>query len=133
MADLKKREEILAYVDQLITATVSGTMMWRVVNPTTFLWSTSSPQQARITLQRVDRKVPGTAVVNGRSVNVLKQDRQFVFQAFDNFAPNSSPVVSWDSGEDVDLNTRLAALFEAIGTAITQKSLDFLQSILPKT
>src|SRR5579862_6452357 len=88
------------YVSDLAVATKAGKVNWKEVNPTTFVWETGPPRNARVSIQRVDRTVqvsvptpPG--IVIGRSVRVASQSQtSYLFQAFE--AMNANPVLSVD-------------------------------------
>ncbi|MGA3035549.1 MAG: hypothetical protein ABSD70_19875 [Terracidiphilus sp.] len=128
-------EALQAYVSDLIAATKSGKVNWKPVNPTTFVWETGAPRNARVILQRVDRvmqvPVPGTQIVAGRAQPRFVQQNQtsFVFQAFDGVLP--TPALNLDSANDPELTKHLTDLFETVKTGISEKTLEFLRSILP--
>jgi hypothetical protein len=129
-------EGIQAYLSDLITATKAGKVNWKTVNPSTFVWETGAPRNARLSLQRVERTVQvpiaGQIVVGRPAMPRFTQQQQtsFVFQAFEMGNPN--PVLNIDSSNDQELNKRLAELFDLVKTGISQKTLDFLKSILPQ-
>jgi hypothetical protein len=123
-------EGLQAYISDLITATNAGKVNWRTVNPTTFIWETGPPRNARVSLQRVDRVVQ---VAVSQAVGPPRMAQQFqssyVFQAFDGRTP--TPVLSVDTSGDPELTKRITELFELVKSSVSRKTLDFLRSILP--
>ena len=121
------------YADELMEATKAGKIEWKTVNPTTFVWETASPG-ARVSLQRVERVVPVTTLgPNGRPSITPRRDVFFLFQVFDlTRIPTNAPIVTADSSADAQLNQKFTALFDLIKSGISEKILEFLQSILPK-
>jgi hypothetical protein len=132
-------EGLQAYISDLVAATKAGKVNWKSVNPTTFVWETGSPKNARVSLQRVDRVVQvalpigGQIIIGGRATPQQRVTQQtqtsYVFQAFDGASPTA--ILNIDSSSDPELNKSLTDLFELVKTGISQKTLDFLKSILP--
>lgn len=133
MAENNNRQQLLAYVDEVIAATSAGAILWKAVNPTTFVWETSTPRNARLSFQRVER-VTGTVnvMVGGRPRPQQQKLTYYLFQGFDLSGPSATPVVNIESAEDGDLNRRFGTLFELIKTGLSERSLKFLRDILPK-
>ena len=127
-----ERTALLAYIADLSNATAVGKISWRSVNPTTFVWEAPSPQNARLSLQRVERVVAvSTAMVGGRPVPQQKKQTFYLIQAFDQ-PGSATPIMNVDSSDDIELNQRLSELFELIKTGVSEKTLEFLRSMLPK-
>lgn len=127
-----ERQKMLAYIDDLMKATSDGRVIWKAVNPTTFVWESSTPPNAKLNFQRVERVVGSVpAVVGGRQVMQQRKQNSYFFQAFD-LAEPSTAILSVDSSDDSELNQKFNALFELIKTGISEKSLEFLRRILPK-
>ncbi|HTZ72384.1 MAG TPA: hypothetical protein VMB47_00555 [Candidatus Aquilonibacter sp.] len=126
------------YISELVAATRDGKIAWKAVNPTTFIWESGQPP-ARISLQRVERMaqvaVPATAVP-GRPMQpprvVQMPQASYIFQAWDMSSPNAAPVLNLDSPYGTELNQPLNELFDLVKSGVSQKTLDFLKSILPK-
>src|SRR5579871_3214781 len=117
-------EGLQAYISDLTSATNAGKVNWKTVNPTTFVWETGPPRNARVSLQRVQRVVQVVGQVNlvGRpsQPRVTQQPQTFyVFQAFDGPAP--TPVLSIDTSHDPEFDKRLTELFELVKNSISQK------------
>jgi hypothetical protein len=117
--------ELLNYIEQLIVATRSGSMVWARANPTTLTWDTQTPTPAKLVLQRLDRRQVTLQV--GKPVEITK--RIYVFQAFD--MKTVQQKLSLSGAEDENVNQKLEALFESITSTLSQKDLEFLKSILP--
>jgi hypothetical protein len=132
-------EGLETYLSDLMTATKAGKVNWKAVNPTTYVWETGAPRNARLNLQRIDRMVPvsvvgGQVIVGGRpqpQQRIVQQPQtSYVFQAFDMATPNL-PILNLESSSDPELNKRLTELFELVKSGVSQKTLDFLKSLLP--
>ncbi len=125
--------DLAAYIDELIAATKLGKISWKVVNPTTFVWETPVPKSARISLQRVERivavQIPAAL---GRPPS-LQQRREvnYLFQVFD-LAQSALPILNLDSSSEPQLNERFDALFNIVKTGVSEKTMEFLKSILPR-
>jgi len=122
-------EGLAAYVDELAAATKLGKIIWKAVNPTTFVWETWDPKHARINLQRVERVVD--LKVGGKETGLRRREVSLLFQVVDLDQP-SEPILKLESADDSLLNEKLSALFDLVKTGITEKTMDFLRSILPK-
>src|ERR1700722_14560247 len=125
------------YISELIGATRDGKIALKAVNPTTFIWESGQPP-ARISLQRVERMaqvvVPGAAIAGRPQPPRVVQMPQasYIFQAWDLSSPNLPPVLNLDSPHGTELNQPLNELFELVKSGVSQKTLDFLKSILPQ-
>jgi hypothetical protein len=118
------------YISEVIIATRDGKINWKAVNPTTFVWETGLPQSARIILQRVERFVTYPLPRIGTAPQQMGQKKELVhiFQAFD----LKSSVLTLDSSVETQFNDLLSALFDLVQTRLSEKTLDFLKSTLPK-
>lgn len=122
----EKYETLATYIDELIGATQQGKIEWKSVNPTTFIWETSVPRNAKVSLQRVERLVN----IKFGSRTVQQKTTTYLFQVVDLNQP-IPPILIVDTADDQQLNEKLAALFELAKTGISEKTLNFLKSILP--
>jgi len=122
-----KHEALADYIDELVKATEQGKIDWNAVNPTTFVWETTAPRNARVSLQRVER----TVSVRVGSVNIPQKAISYLFQVVDLKQP-TPPILIVDTAEDNSLKEKLAALFNLMKTGISDKTLEFLKSILPQ-
>lgn len=127
-------EGLQKYLDEVIAATSAGKIPWKSVNPTTFVWETGN---AKVSLQRVERitqvsippvQLPGRPPLQQRMAQVASVS--YVFQAFDMGRPNV-PILNLESSMDKALDQKLQDLFDLVKTGVSQKTLDFLRSILP--
>jgi len=124
--------EIKSYVEQLIAATLGGTMKWTQVNPTTYVWDTRVPQPARLSLQRLERQELRPSL--GQPIPSIQKVHSFVFQAFES-QPGGTLIqrLGIASQENKELNQLLDKLFQTIDQLRTRQSLDFLKNIIPPT
>jgi hypothetical protein len=121
-------DELQAYISDLTALTNAGKINWRSVNPTTFVWDAGAPRNARVSLQRLDRLV-ALPPMPGRPPSQRKET-SYLFQVFDLNIPNA-PILNVESSSDAQLNDKLTHLFEFAKTGVTQRTLEFLRSILP--
>src|SRR6267378_2068619 len=119
--------EIKSYVEQLIAATLGGTMKWTQVNPTTYVWDTRVPQPARLSLQRLERQELRPSL--GQPIPSIQKVHSFVFQAFES-QPGGTLIqrLGIASQENKELNQLLDKLFQTIDQLRTRQSLDFLKN-----
>jgi hypothetical protein len=124
-----ENQELMVYIDQLIEATRMGTMQWKGVNPTTYLWEKLEQRAgARISLQRVERNV-ARRVSSGAIQTVSAVN--YIFQVFEVNGPQSIQRLSVDSADDPELTQKLNDLFVVIKSGVSRIGLDFLKDILP--
>lgn len=126
---MSEREEIAAYVDDLLKATTTGAIKWTNVNPSTFVAVTSGGA-AQLLLQRVERPVvvdrkdaAGRVVrTTGKrathSLNVSSQVR------------GMNIVITGDDDKLID--EKLSTIYEHAAEKLVQEKLEFLRSTLPK-
>ena len=122
------KNEIKAYLEQLVTATQKGSMSWLEVNPTTYSWDTAKPISARLTVQLVTRQIPSRQP-SGQIT--IRQTKGYLFQAVEIQRTGQKVRLSVNGIDDEELNAQLEILYEAIASRVTEQSLDFLKSILP--
>lgn len=123
------------YIDDVYEATLAGRIAWKAVNPTTFVWETATPKPAKLSLQRVDRIVNtgATVISQGRRVPQQRKETIYLFQVFDlTEAGAATPILNIGGADEADLNQRLQKLFDLVKTGVSERSLEFLRSILPK-
>ena len=127
---IPESQELQQYIDVLLEATRAGTVEWKAVNPTTFVWETAAEPRARVNLQRVEKNVFRRAV--GETAPGSKVS--YVLQAFEVSGPISLQKlkVSVESADDPALNHKLHTLFEFIKSGVSRKGLEFLKEILPR-
>jgi hypothetical protein len=120
--------ELRGYLVNLINATREGTIQWRSVNPTTFVYETGTEEKgARLTLQRLERTV--RTVVGGRIV--ANKSFSYLLQAHEVIGGRMTLKVNIDGDDDDDANERLSSLFDIVKSGLSRKGLDFLKEILP--
>lgn len=130
-------EGLYTYLNEVIGATNAGKIPWKIVNPTTFVWETTTPRSAKVSLQKLERinQVPvPPQIIPGRPPQPPRMNQvhvvSYVFQAFDLNSPNV-PILNIESSNDPAVNEQLKNLFELVKTGVSQKTLDFLKSMLP--
>lgn len=109
----EQRIEFIKYVDSIIEATQNGTMIWEVINPSTFVWKKTPSLHTRIILQRLSAS-----------------PKAYTFQGIDS---NNTAQINESSVVPADVGVALDSLFLAIRKKLDQKGLDFLKSVLPPT
>lgn len=122
-----EREALLAYVDEVISATSAGKIKWREVNPTTFVWEIVEPKRARVLLQRLERQT-GKIILSGGK----QKPETFLAYNFQVIDATGSAVVNLTSSEDDHLSEKLDRLFQLIRKGMSDKILEFLRGTLPK-
>jgi hypothetical protein len=132
MANPEEAAEIREYIHGLIEATRSGQMNWMSANPTTYSWDTTTvaPQQARLTLQRVEHTEAPT-IEGGRVVQ--KKTISYVLQAYEIRGASAVPRTTVIGAENPELDKQLESLFELISFQKKRQALDFLKSVVPKS
>ena len=125
----------LTYLEELQRATKTGSVIWRAVNPTTFVWDSPAVTNTRLSFQRIERVSEGSKTTPltapGAKQIEPKKRNVFVFQAFD-LAQPAGPILSLDSAEHPELVQGFASLYELITASLSNKTLEFLRSMLPK-
>jgi hypothetical protein len=123
MMPSSEHEDLVPYLNELGAATKLGKINWKAVNPTTFVWETEVPTNARVSLQRVERLV-SVGGIQRKIVNYL-------FQVIDLKQP-AIPILSVETAGNQPLIQKFEELFELVKSGISEKTLAFLRSILPK-
>ena len=121
--------EFRTYLDELIEATRAGSVEWKPVNPTTYVWEAPGATGARLSIQRIDRTQPVTEDGHIK----LRRVSSYLFQAFEMLGPAVKQRLSIESDEEPDLNPKFETLYEIAKTGLSRKGLDFLRKILPKS
>jgi hypothetical protein len=124
------RVAFIGYIDDMLKSTSAGKIVWKSVNPTTFVWETIG---AKLSFQRVERLIamPVTQQIGRPPIQQPPRKQiSYLFQAYD--LAQITPIVNVDSTGEPELNQKFDMLFELIQTGISERSLDFLKSILPK-
>lgn len=119
-------------IDELISATKSGSFQWRAINPTTYLWEKRAgpgAQGARLTLQRVEQNVM-QPILAGRPPQMVRQS--FVILQAVELEPTgiAAPKLSFSGQTDSALNAKLQQLFDLASSVSSQQGLDFLKKLL---
>jgi hypothetical protein len=122
-------DALVAYVDDLLKATLEGKIEWTSINSTTFMWNRTTPPLARLELQRVIQIDQGTKVVNG--VNVLTPERRNMQILTVNDLSRNGMSVTINGAQDPRINEKLGSIFDSISGGIVGKKMDFLKSTLP--
>jgi hypothetical protein len=122
-------EALLAYVDDLLKATLEGKIEWMSINATTFMWNRTTPPLARLELQRVIQLDQVTKVVNG--ANVQTPERRNVQILTVNDLSRNGMSVTINGAQDLRINEKLESIFDSISGGIVGKKMDFLKSTLP--
>jgi hypothetical protein len=128
-------QELQMRVDDLIGATRKGSLQWKAVNPTTYLWEKTDPAVvgagARMTLQRVEQNIAQRAAP-GRPPTVVRQSF-FILQVIE-MKPGLGQLLRFAiSGvDDHELNGKLQELFQLAASGFSQQGLEFLKSLIPK-
>ncbi len=122
-------DALLAYVDDLLKATLEGKIEWTSINPTTFMWNRSTPPLARLELQRVIQIDQVTKVVNGANVPTPERRNMQILTVYD--LSRSGMNVTINGAQDPRINEKLGSIFDSISGGIEGKKMDFLKSTLP--
>jgi hypothetical protein len=125
---LPNKQELLGYLDQVITATSEGKFEWKSVNPTTYVWDSGNPSHARLTLQKVAGR---NAVAGGR---VLGTINNYLLQVGTVEAVSGGRAyvqkLKLDGATDSETNEKLKELFRLVSSGISQKGINFLREVL---
>ena len=113
-----EQQEMLGYVEQLITMTQGGRLQWERPNPSSYGWTSRSRAGAPTGVEVIQRLESARGPV-------------FVLQVVDPQKPQQ-PRVSLESTADQSIAEKLKELYDSIGTHIARGNLDFFRSILPK-
>lgn len=126
-------KELLQHINELISATRKGSISWTPVNPTTYVWERRSRAiempGARMTLQRIERPArltPGNPLLQAKNSYVILQVHELPFLG----PPDLKLSISGQNA--VELNQQLQALFELIGSGISERGLDFFKNLIPQ-
>jgi hypothetical protein len=121
--------EIQEWVGTVLRMTMSGTIKWRSLNPTTYAWEIANPQPARAVLQRVERVEQRVQASPPPPRVVQNKVTTYVLQILDKLPANTSITISSD--EDVQINALLEKLFTEVATAVKEEDIKILRSLLP--
>jgi len=122
-------DALVAYVDDLLKATLEGRIEWTSVNPTTFMWNRTTPPLARLELQRVIQIDQVMKVVNGVNVPTPERKNMQILTVYD--LSRNGMNVTINGAQDPRINEKLGSIFDSISGGILGKKLDFLKSTLP--
>lgn len=122
-----EHEGLATYIDELVAATKEGKISWTAVNPTTFVWETSVPKNAKVSLQRIERSM----FVPFQGKTKFQRRTTYLFTVVDLDKP-STPILSVEGIADATIDEKLGALFDLVKSGITEKTMKFLKSILPE-
>jgi hypothetical protein len=103
-------DELLPYLDRLISVTNEEEIAWKPLNASTFIFRKDEEPPASLILQRV---------TGGR----------YVLQAVNNQTRETEVVIS--GVDNLTLNNKLQILFGTIITVRDRRAVEFLKSILP--
>ncbi len=120
---------LVAYVDDLLKATLEGKIEWTSVNSTTFMWNRTTAPLARLELQRVIQIDQVTKVVNGVNVPTPERRNMQILTVYD--LSRNGMNVTINGAQDPRINEKLGAIFDSISGGIVGKKMDFLKSTLP--
>ncbi len=120
---------LVAYVDELLKATLEGKIEWISVNSTTFMWNRTTAPLARLELQRVIQIDQVTRVVNGVNVPTPERKNVQILTVYDLSRNGMNVTIS--GAQDPRINEKLGSIFDSISGGIEGKKLDFLKSTLP--
>lgn len=104
-------------VESLINSTVHGGIDWSRINPTTYVWNN---QGGRVILQQIGK--------NTRTAAGIREIKSYLLQVMDQSGDLQLSVSSDSTREAED---SLARLYGSITTAMTNRGLDFLSSLIP--
>jgi hypothetical protein len=114
--------DVLPYIDELISGSSQGKILWAKANPTTYIWD--SQQRGRVILQQVGPAPRGALAVAVGAVP------SYILQAIS--ATTGQQMLALQGAEDAQINDALHRLFTTIASRETQAGLDFLKSLLPR-
>lgn len=120
---------LVAYVDDLLKATLEGKIEWTSVNPTTFMWNRTTPPLARLEVQRVIQIDQVMKVVNGVNVPTPERRNMQILTVYD--LSRNGMNVTINGAQDPRINEKLGSIFDSISGGIIGKKMDFLKSTLP--
>ncbi len=120
---------LVAYVDDLLKATLESKIEWTSVNSTTFMWNRTTPPLARLELQRVIQIDQVTKVVNGLNVPTPERRNMQILTVYD--LSRNGMNVTINGAQDPRINEKLGSIFDSISGGIEGKKLNFLKSTLP--
>lgn len=123
-----ENSELQDYIGQLLEATRSGLVRWRIANPTTFTWDSPGTARGRLILQRSERTEVSR---NEQNKPITKKIPNYIFQVLELEGSNLVQRISINSSEDAMFNPVLEELYELIKSGFSRKALDFLKNVIP--
>jgi hypothetical protein len=121
-------QELDDYIDNLIALTEKGSVQWKAVNPTTFIWDRIDARGGgRLSLQRLERNLRTAAGIVKRTSYILQASELSPLGA------SSQPRISIDSSDNPKTHAKLKSLFDLIAEGISRKDLEFLKNLLPRS
>jgi hypothetical protein len=120
---------LVAYVDELLKATLEGKIEWTSVNATTFMWNRTTAPLARLELQRVIQIDQVMKVVNGVNTPTPERKNMQILTVYD--LSRNGMNVTINGAQDPRINEKLGSIFDSISGGIVGKKMDFLKSTLP--
>jgi hypothetical protein len=127
-------QEMQMRVDELIRATRKGSLQWKPVNPTTYLWEKMDPAQmatgARLTLQRVEGNIVQAVGAAGRQIGVRQSF--YILQVVELKLGSQLQRLTISGSGDPQLNVKLQELFQLVSSGASQQGMEFLKSIIPQ-
>lgn len=119
------------WIEEVLHKTNSRTLIWRSINPTTYVWEVTSPKFGRIILQRIERiENIYRPQPSGPPRQSPVKKTNYILQVFDN-PQGQNPVLNISGFEDADANSMLDTLFTTVNNIEMEENLKFLRSILP--
>lgn len=120
---------LVAYVDELLKATLDGKIEWTSVNAATFMWNRTTAPLARLELQRVIQIDQVMKVVNGVNTPTPERKNMQILTVYD--LSRNGMNVTINGAQDPRINEKLSSIFDSISGGIEGKKLNFLKSTLP--
>ena len=121
------KDKVKMNIDELIQATKSGAINWVLLNPTTYLWETSAPKSARVTVQAATRPIP----VRTPAGAGIRQVKHYILQVLESTPPVQKTRLLLNGAEDDEINEQIGELYTVIEIKLSEESLGFLKSIIP--
>lgn len=124
------REAIEGLLDGLVEATRKGTISWKPVNPTTYVWERSErvgKPAARMVLQILENWI---RIKNKEGASEDVKRRFAILQVIETRSNAETPRLSADGRAVKEFNDRLVRLYDIVESGVSEKGIDFLKGIL---
>ncbi|KAB0665684.1 hypothetical protein F6V25_08155 [Oryzomonas japonica] len=122
---MEAKNELLDYLNRLLSATVDKSMEWFKANPTTYMWTTNTPKPGKVIIQRVNKRA--FVIVMGR--RVPREITKHLLQVLDG---KGNIVFSVDGMSNSTAEEVLIKVYEAILSRETEKGFEFFKDIIPQ-